>query len=284
MKAFVVVTESAWMAERFTAGLNGRQMFLSYAHEFPDLSAYDTSSMWLAGGYAARLHRIGLAGSLMAPGQDWLSTVDSSLVGREIVTQPLSAMPYGIQLFAKPAEAKIDAIKAGLYKREYIDTVYQEQDIPVDTLLQWTTTLMDMNHEHRFFIANREVMTGSPYLIDGQVYDGYMTSPRYEEAVKFAEFAVKELGENQPPAYTLDVAFDEKSGKWIIVEANPAWSSGIYGADPSSMIDVLDIACNNTDLRWTWKPAEYLMNMAAEAPIMEVVDAETATGVFIYQG
>lgn len=283
MKAFVAVTESVWMAERFTAGLNGRHMFLSYAHEFPKLEEYESTSMWLAGGYAARLHRIGLADKLVAPGQDWLSTVDPSLTGRHIVTQPLSDMPYDTQLFAKPAEAKIDAITAGLYTRTQIDAIYEREKIPAHTLLQWTDTIMQMNHEHRFFVAHHEVLTGSPYLIDGQVYNGILESPRFEEALAFAELAVKEVGDNQPSAYTLDVGFDEKSEQWIIIEANPAWSSGIYGNNPAIVLDVLDIACNGTDTRWQWKPADYLLALADTVPQMQVLDVDESHGIFRFQ-
>lgn len=283
-RAFVAVTESAWMAERFISGLDGRQMFLSYASQFPDLSGYTNTSMWLAGGYAARLHRIGLADSLVAPGQEWLSTVDPLLTGREVTTNTLEHMPHDVKLFAKPAEAKIDSMVAGFYTRDDVEAIYANNVIPDHTLLQWTDTIMKLNHEHRFFVAHGQVFTGSPYLIDGKVYNGNMKSSRWQEAMDFAWFAIYKLAENQPDAYTLDVGYDSLSGQWVIIEANPAWSSGIYGSDPSAVLDVLDVACNGQNPRWIWKPADYLVDLARSSPAMEVCDVENASGIFMYNG
>lgn len=282
--AFIVMAETSRFASHLLPGAGDRDFFLSYGFAVPDPSGYDTVSYWSAGGYSARLRRIGLAGDFTAPGQSWLSTVDPLLTGRQIVTGKLSEIPEGKLLFAKPAEAKIDAMVAGKYTAEEIDLICAKENVPPETLFQWTEAILSINHEHRFYVCEGTIRTGSPYLIDGIVYHEEMTSPRYTEASHAAERIVRELGGNQPVAYTLDIGLDEITGEWIIVEANPAWSSGIYGCDPGVVIDVLDVACNTPDDRWRWEPAQYLVDRVAETAPLEIVDPEDGFGIWKYQG
>lgn len=283
-QAFIVMAETSRFASRLLPGAGNRDFFLSYGAAVPDVSEYDLVSYWSAGGYSARLRRIGLAGDLAAPGQSWLSTVDPELTGRQIVTGRLSEMPEGKLLFAKPAEAKIDAMIAGKYTAAAVRLICETERVPENTLFQWTENVLSINHEHRFYVCNGEIRTGSPYLIDGIVYHDDMISPYYDQALKAAKEAVHVLGDNQPPAYTLDMGRNEVTGEWIIIEANPAWSSGIYGCDPVEVINVLDVACNSSDDRWRWEPAQYLVDRAFAVPALEVVDPEDGFGIWKYQG
>lgn len=283
-KAFIAIAETSRFASRFVSGLDSdTDFFLSYGLMLPDISSYKTVGYWSAGGYAARLRRIGMAEGFTAPGQAWLSTVDESLTGREIVTGGVTAMPEGVQMWAKPAEAKIDAMIAGRYMAEEVRSICEQENVPAGTMFQWTETFMSINHEHRFYVANGRIVTGSPYLIDGTVYHESMSSPFYDEALRAGRNAVTKLGENQPAAYTLDMGLDESTGKWIIVEANPAWSSGIYGCDPRIVMDTLYVACNNYEKKWRWEPAAYLMEKAFAMEPLAIVDPDNCSGVWKYE-
>ena len=281
--AFIVMAETSRFASRLLPGAGNRDFFLSYGAAVPDVSEYDLVSYWSAGGYSARLRRIGLAGGFTAPGQAWLSTVDPEFTGRQIVTGGVSEMPENTVLFGKPAEAKIDAMIAGKYTASDVRLIMERENVPANTLFQWTESLWSINHEHRFYVCEGEIRTGSPYLIDGIVYHDEILSPRYDEALRAAKSTVLALGSNQPVAYTLDMGMDEVTGRWIIIEANPAWSSGIYGCDPVEVINVLDVACNTADDRWRWEPAEYLVEKALVAPKLEVVDPLDGFGIWKYQ-
>jgi hypothetical protein len=291
--AFIALSTSYGTVSRFIPGLEGRDMFLSYAREVPDVSTYGSHSYWMAGGFAARLQRAGLAMNLIAPGQHWLSEVsklDEKLTRRKIITTKITEIPLGIRLFAKPAEAKIESIPAGEYFAEALLETCRNQNVPEDTLFQWTDTLLNLNHEHRFFVSDGHVRTGSPYLIDGQVYSSSMTeSPYLNDAYSAAEHFLRILEQNNqlPPALTLDVGRDEDSGEWLIIEANPAWSSGPYEADPSKILKVLERACSwNSDIddsKWLWKPAQYLVDLALKEPLVRIVsleEIENASGIF----
>jgi hypothetical protein len=271
-------------------------MFLSYAREVPDVSSYMSHSYWMAGGYAARLQRAGLAPNLVAPGQHWLSEVselDETLTRRKIFTTKIAELPTGALLFAKPAEAKIESIPAGKYFTDHLLEICKNERVPADTLFQWTETLLNLNHEHRFFISDGQIRTGSPYLIDDVVYTSEMISPYFGAAYDAAENFLRILESNNllPPALTLDVARDEDSGEWLIIEANPAWSSGPYGASPSRILEVLERACawskDVDDAKWLWEPAEYLVDLALKEPLMRIVpleEVDEASGIFKHNG
>lgn len=275
------MAQTARYAQRFAPGVGDRDFFLSYGLAVPEAHDYDLVSFWAAGGYAARLRRIGLADGFTAPGQAWLSTVDPSLTGREIVTGGLELMPEDVPFWGKPAEAKINAMVAGKYTAADVRIICNEYNVPDDTLFQWTESFLSLNFEHRFYVCDGEVVTGSPYLIDGEIsFEGPFAYRHYDEAFEAAQTAVKELGDNQCRAYTLDMGLDTEKGKWIIIEANPAWSSGIYGCDPTKVIDVLDIACNTFDPQWRWEPARYLVEQAEKHSLLNVVDPENGHGIW----
>lgn len=282
-KALIVMTDSVRFANGFTEGLNGRDLFLSYGKEVIDVSQYGMTSFWMAGGFAARMQRVGLAMRLCAPGQTWLSGLDSSLTGRRIETGVLDEMPADGPLYAKPAEAKVRGFVSAKYTKQQIEDIYAAENVPSETILQWSPDILSMNHEHRFFVANGEIMAGSPYFVDSIVYKAGMTSPFSEEAKSFALDALQELKDNQPPAFTLDVAKNERTGEWLIVEANPAWSSGLYGCNHAAVMNVLDVACHSTDARWLWQPSQYLIDNAAKADLIQVVDHECSAGVMKFE-
>jgi hypothetical protein len=49
-----------------------------------------------------------------------------------------------------------------------------------------------------------------------------------------------------PPAFVVDVGLVEGRG-WAVVEFNPAWCSGLLGADPAAVLGVLERACRDAD-------------------------------------
>lgn len=291
---FVVVSESYGAASSFASGLGDREMFLSYAQNLPDVSSFGTHSYWTAGGYAARLHRIGLARTFVAPGQNWLTEVseaDEDLTGRHVSTTPISELPGRVKLFAKPAEAKIDSIPAGIYLASDLRKICKQNNVPEDTLFQWTRTILNLDHEHRFFVSDGKIRTSSVYLRHGITYFPGIESSQTEAAQIAAEDLIDALLQLDllPPALTLDIGLDTDTGNWVIVEANPAWSSGPYGCDKSEVIRVIERACNldsaKDDSRWTWEPAEYLVQQALKQSEMKVIplsEIGTASGIFKY--
>lgn len=192
---------------------------------------------------------------LVAPGASWLDNVPVELLGRSIATFPMNEVEnYSGKRWVKLAEAKSDKLIAGLHSYDEIKSL----DLPSGTQLQFCNKVLPLNDETRFYVAHGEILTGSTYLLNGNTWNDSELTGDYQSALAFGKYAVGELGENQPPAYTLDVALNEDSGQWIILEANPAWSSGYYGSDLLAVAEVIEESMKPYK-HWQWKPDPYIV-------------------------
>lgn len=268
-KTLVVCSITNWIVQDFlNANIADLEIIGDRGFDLPQVKPSGDIAWWMPTEHAVKLRYSGLSIPFMAPGSHWLPTVPQSLTGRFIgsatVAEILSTnSPFSEteKLWIKPAEFKHQDFFAGLYSQQEVDSF----NLPLDAILQWTSTVLNISEEHRFYVLDHEVVTGSEYLVDGVTYYDGARSDRKSEALAFAVDAVKELGDNQPTAYTLDIAFDHKSNSWVILEGNPAFSSAIYGSDPEKVIDTLLRCCNpgEADNKWLWKPDPYLMKKYA---------------------
>jgi hypothetical protein len=114
--------------------------------------------------------------------------------------------------------------------------------------------------EFRCFICSGKVATTSPYLSFGRPIwkphgqGGEMARPP-QAVLSFCNRLLSSPKATLPPALVVDVGLIEGRG-WAVVEFNPAWCSGLLGADPRRVLDVLDRACqmagslSEEDRRW----------------------------------
>jgi hypothetical protein len=101
--------------------------------------------------------------------------------------------------------------------------------------------------EFRCFILQRELMAFSIYSRDGELAqsedDSWSASQaENDEALTFANTLLNDETLDLPPAFVLDIGKIVGRG-WAVVEANPAWASGIYGCDPARVLPVLQRTC-----------------------------------------
>jgi hypothetical protein len=270
--AILTMARSSRIVEPLTKGVTNQRLFFSYGQTIPELSDFATS-YWMGGAFALKLRRIGLASRLVSPGATWLPELPVSLTGRTIHEGDLEAfLAYDAPAWVKPSEAKIVSIPAGIYSSAQIQEKFHDANFTHAISLQWTETVMSMNHEHRFFVADSKVITGSPYLVDGEGYHPGISYARYEEAKTFAQHVLDEV--ETPPAFTLDVAFDEHTQKWVVIEGNRAWSSGFYGADPVAALETVRLSCNAEDDVWLWEPDEHILQLETEQLALSVISVE----------
>lgn len=276
-RTLLTMGDSTRLAEIFVSGLEGRQLFFSYGEIIPDLREYDTS-FWMGGRYAAQLQQVGLAGMLCSPGVDWLPNLDVSLSGRVVHFGVLTdLMCYGDQvLWVKPAEAKIQSFPAGAYTHSQLTQIYVDNELPANVNIQWTETIMRIDFEHRFFIVGNEVVTGSPYKMGDMIYNRNISWAQYENAERFMKRVLKESPVN-PPAFVVDVGFNVDSGEWFVIEANRAWSSGLYGCDAHMVLAAVDVASHYVGDAWAWVPDAHLVDVVTKLPALTVVDANSET-------
>jgi hypothetical protein len=278
-KAVLAMGDSTRLVETLSKGLNGRKLFFSYGEEIPDLTAYDTS-YWMGGAYAAKLQNIGLATNLCSPGANWLPSLDADIAGRKIFSGTVSELPHTVnRIWVKPSEAKIVDFPAGLYTYKEVENIFARNDFSDDISLQWTHDIMDINYEHRFFVADGEAVTGSPYLVDGKGYHENIDRSHMPEAALFAQEVLTYDPNNMPSAFTLDVGLNQRTGKWFVVEGNRAWSSGFYGCNPSLALDVIDSSCAYSGEQWQWKPDEHLAKLSKTFTPLRISEDSSKDGM-----
>lgn len=269
IKTLVVCSLTEWIAQDFLdASLPEEwRVIKDRGFDLPSVEPSIHTAWWMPTEHAVKLRRSGLSVPFMAPGPKWMDTVPQSLTGRYTASITIGGISENPSIFdagklwIKPAEFKHQQFFAGLYSYEEVRAF----SLPDEAVLQWTDTVMDFSEEYRFFICEGEIIASSVYLAGNVTYyDGAVASLELE-AGEFAEYAVSVLGDNQPPAYVLDIGFDRKQERWVIIEGNPMFSSALYGADPAQVVEGL-LRCANPQIgeeKWMWVPDPYLVNKYA---------------------
>jgi hypothetical protein len=96
--------------------------------------------------------------------------------------------------------------------------------------------------EVRCFVLERQVMMASAYRYAHLALAEAITqTPKadLQAALQFAQRVLMDSEVSMPKAFVLDVGRIAGRG-WAVVEANPAWGSGLYGCDPEKVLQVLE--------------------------------------------
>lgn len=179
---------------------------------------------------------------LIEPRADWLPSLPIDLLQRRVVLSSLGeARARPGPLFAKPVSDKI-----------FPATIYANgTDLPTPAGVEDSTPVLmsevvEWLEEYRCFVIDREVVAISPYLCRGQLActaEGEWRGEHVPAARAFSNAALARPEVATIPAFVLDVGA-LASEKWAIVEANPAWGSGILGCDPVEATRCVIRACS----------------------------------------
>jgi hypothetical protein len=148
--------------------------------------------------------------------------------------------------FIKPADPLNKAFDAGVSANVRDIRVPKGVDggtpVLVAEPVQWLA-------EYRCFILEGEVAAMSPYLSFGRPVwrpfgQGGEGARECSHVRAFCERLFSQSHVAFPPAFVMDVGLIEDRG-WAVVEFNPAWCSGLLGADPRRVLAVLRRACQD---------------------------------------
>jgi hypothetical protein len=184
--------------------------------------------------------------SLVDPPVDWLPNLPEGIRGREVRLATLGEARYlKTRAFIKPAEEKsFDA-------RIYADgSALPASDLLPETMPVLIQSIVEWEVELRCFVLSRRVMTLSPYWRkDRSARDEnglwIATDHELEEARAFCESVLQDPSVSVPDATVVDIGIATGHG-WAVIESNAAYSSGIYGCDPASVLPVLLGACRRS--------------------------------------
>ena len=167
--------------------------------------------------------------------EDWLAKLPQAYVQRSIEFSTVgTARRLTEPMFIKPPNDK--SFAAQVYSDGASLPEFLEDDAPaiLSEPVKWDV-------EFRCFVLNGNVRTMSPYWRHGRPASDDHYSATDEEraaAIRLAETVARDTSIDSPSAFVIDIG-QLSDGNWAVVEANAAWSSGIYGCDPNAVLDVL---------------------------------------------
>jgi hypothetical protein len=175
--------------------------------------------------------------ALFEPDAGWLPGVPMALRLREVRLMTLgAARRSGGGCFIKPVDDKF--FPARVYAEVDVDpTVGDDLEVLVAEPVRFGL-------EVRGFVCDGAVAGLSAYIRDGAIARGGgdwpLTADEEAAARACLERVIAEVP--LPPAAVVDVGEIVGRG-WAVVEANPAWASGLCGVDPRAVLPVLRRAC-----------------------------------------
>jgi hypothetical protein len=261
----IVASIRSWHAEDLA-----KNTIIPLVHEIgldaPIIPDFVIPAWWSPQEYITRLILNDHKFTLQSVGPTWISTLPLQYTGRKIWSGQVKDYKLGKGFdsgFLKLAEAKSDKFIASWISHRYL--VYDaiaSGSLSDDSWIQISDRFLDIDSEYRFWILNKEVVTGSMYLAsNGDTWDPSWSQENqnyYEEAYHFTKETVAKL--DSPTAYVLDVA-RLKTGEWVILEANAAWSSAWYGGEIDAVVATI-LASNDTsgiDKKYVWSPDSSLI-------------------------
>lgn len=197
---------------------------------------------------------------VIEPTSDWLAHVPDVYTKRTITNMTLGeARAFTGPRFVKNAdgmkafEAKVYPSGAMLPTPEFYPDDYE---VIVSEPVVWEV-------EYRCFIRERLLATLSIYLKAGELArtstgQWLAGTDEAEQARAFCQMLLDDHELAIPPACVIDVGRIAGRG-WAVVEANPAYGSGIYGCDPKEVLQVVNRATlhandvTETDAPWVTK-------------------------------
>lgn len=190
------------------------------------------------GGPAAGARVAGALGiGLLEPPDEWLAGLPEWATGRGIRLTSLGRAREELRepAFVKPPREK--SFPAAVYADGAALPA-----LPPDTPVL-LSGVVDFAAEYRLFLLDGEIAAGSRYAVHGRLDPAPLDEdPRAADVRAFAArlLAAPTGGGLLPSAVTVDVGIIGGSrGPVVVVEANMAWFSNCYAADPARVLDVV---------------------------------------------
>ncbi|MER5639857.1 ATP-grasp domain-containing protein [Kitasatospora sp. NPDC002227] len=210
----------------------GRGMAVAAAEELGEVAG---PAYWYGGPVAGARVAGRLGVGLLEPADGWLAELPVEFTGREVRAGTVAdAWALDRPAFVKPPRDK--SFPADVYTDGSRLPAGLDPATPV--LLSEVVTFAA---EYRLFLLDGEIAAASRYAVFGRLDPRPLTA----EGPEIAEF-VRELvasGPALPSAVVVDVGqlLDpyRPGHRWAVVEANMAWFSHAYAADPARVLDVV---------------------------------------------
>lgn len=170
--------------------------------------------------------------ALLEPRDDWLATLPERFVRRRIrLLTALQASGLQERWFVKMPRQK--GLEPGPYVGHELPSLPEKEPLLVSDLVV-------MTDEYWFWILDGVVHASSSYRLGGRP-DARPLGPAEASSIhRFMDDLLAAHADQLPSAVVVDVAWITRPDPgWAVVEANMAWFSAHYAADPGRVLDVV---------------------------------------------
>ena len=218
-----------------------------------------------AGGPLAAAINAGAAIGLLGATAKWFVDLPREVTGRDwslVDVAGARAMVARAPAFVKLAEAKFRALPARRYRTvTELDAALSFVHARSSLVLIATCDWLPIASEYRVFTIAREAVAWSPYLVHDDPWSPLLRTHRasfHEEAAAFVAATLAALPAAQvPPTAVLDVARLDDD-RFVVLEVNHVWSSGLYGCEPARALQAVVAAAEGNQQEklgpWVWRP------------------------------
>ncbi|GGM12496.1 ATP-grasp domain-containing protein [Nakamurella endophytica] len=224
--------------------------------------AAERTAIRAPGGLVAAALSRGAPVELAGPTPAWFAGLDAAVTGRRwMLCDPATAAAElrGGPRFVKPADAKLPDFPAQrMHDPGELARAVAAVGAGPGMQLLVTAGWLRIDSEYRVFCCDRQVAAASAYRVQDEPWSPLLHTHRasfHVEAAAWAAGLLRDLPDAAvPPAAALDVArLDD--GRFVLLEANNAWSAGPYGCDPDGVLRcVLAARPAGLDDPFRWRP------------------------------
>lgn len=169
--------------------------------------------------------------NLISPPDDWLMALPYGLTRRRIWRSTVGEVRSGaFPVFIKSFGSGKRLASRVYHSPDDLPDVGDEHEVIAQSEILFS-------YEYRIFVLHGQAIAWSVYANHGALYDDNEYS-HSGAAAAFLTTVMRDL--KLPSACVVDVGEIEGAdwfNRWAIVEANPAWCSGVYGCDPDKVLE-----------------------------------------------
>lgn len=175
--------------------------------------------------------------TLTKPDDNWLSKISEEFTKRKISYGRLKEFVDEENIFIKCSDFK--SFKAGVFDKvtniKGFDTLDLESTVFTSEVVEWEL-------EVRCFVLNNEIKTYSSYWRNNEFDTDQLSETEQKELSEFFKDFIQKYSSTLPYAIVIDFGIIKGKG-WALIEANPAWCSGLYACDTEKALNVIVESC-----------------------------------------
>ncbi|PTT39054.1 hypothetical protein DBR28_07785 [Chryseobacterium sp. HMWF028] len=175
--------------------------------------------------------------TLTKPDDDWLSKISEEFTKRKIVYGRLKDFVHEENIFIKCSDFK--SFKAGVFDK--VTDIKGFETLDPESMV-FTSEVVEWELEVRCFVFKNEIKTYSSYWRNDVFDTDELSEREKKDMFQFFESFIQKYSSTLPTGIVLDFGIIKGKG-WALIEANPAWCSGLYACDAEKALEVIVKSC-----------------------------------------